>query len=150
MRYVMISLLVLAACDRGSGGAPGSGAGRAKWSPAGKRWAEELTRVLPEMMCTEKMYFASCFKVSQDECQRVMRTETDRCFDQHADVVPQVVDAVSGSEAGRQIGQCAGAAAEGVLRARGLFKDTPLCSDMDHWARVVQDAAQDVTTKPKH
>lgn len=35
MRYVMISFLVLAACDRGSGGAPGSGAGRMRC----RRWS---------------------------------------------------------------------------------------------------------------
>lgn len=60
-----------------------------------------------------------------------------------------MVDAVSGSMAGREIGQCAGGAGEVVLRGRSLFKDTPLCSDIDHWARVAKDAAEEVTAKPR-
>lgn len=139
MRYAVISILLLVACHRRS-----SEDARATWSPAGKRWAEQLAAIMPGMMCKDTMYFRSCFDVTGPECERIALTEMNRCLDQHPEVVPQQVTRETGEAAGTRIGRCAGGALEAVLRARGTFKGTPVCSDVEHWAKAARDTASEL------
>ncbi|HEY6177839.1 MAG TPA: hypothetical protein VIX73_25465 [Kofleriaceae bacterium] len=141
MRYAMILVLVLAACDRS--------AARKKWSPAGKAWAAQFAAMVPEIMCQDAMYFLSCFEITAAECRRVVRDQTESCLDDHADLVPQVLSEESGRLAGTKIGQCAGGATEFAIRARHAARSVPLCSDVNHWARVARETAASFTGQIK-
>src|SRR5262245_2679411 len=133
MRYAMILVMMLVACDRS--------AARKKWSPAAKVWADQFTVTMSQLMCQDTMYFVSCFEVTAAGCRDVVRAETERCLDRHADLVLTVVDEASGRAAGTEIGRCAGGGAEIEIRAHHSSRNVPLCSDLAYWTRAAQQSA---------
>lgn len=141
MRALVISVVLLVWL----GACRDAGKARAKWTPAGKQWAEQFAAVMPEIMCKDTMYFMSCFAASAADCKRIVKDETNRCLDDHPDVVPREVDADTGRAAGTQIGSCAGSGTERALRAKFRFKGGALCSDIGHWTKVAQEATADLS-----
>ncbi|NRB41219.1 MAG: hypothetical protein HRU20_22560 [Pseudomonadales bacterium] len=79
-------------------------------------WITLMAEELPGEFCKSSLYFKRCFNVSRDTCLTVASNETNRCLNEYADSIPNLlIQPNDGSKWGAEVGRCAGVAYEETL-----------------------------------
>jgi hypothetical protein len=95
-------------------------------------WIQRMIAQLPPRICAVA-YFQQCFVATNAECQTAVTALTRSCLNDHEKRMPRFFDSESGSEEGKKIGECVGAAYEAQMRGSGHFVDNAACNDPSRW-----------------
>jgi len=90
-------------------------------------WSADMMVQLPGFFCQPDQYFMQCFDVDEAECRTVSAQEAQRCAEDLADQLPDVLNMPEdGRQWGTELGRCAGIGYDRVLADRK--SDAPRCN----------------------
>lgn len=97
-------------------------------------WVQQMTTVLPVLLCQTDQYFRQCFNVNSEVCERTMSSAARVCLRKYEDDIPDaLMQPEDGTRWGKIVGKCVGASYEAVHINKKKTEDK--CDDISYWQK---------------
>lgn len=95
-------------------------------------WSDMMATILPPAFCRDGSYFRQCFHLERENCEKAALSATKACLTRLEELIPATVTSKEQSvQAGRLVGQCAGASVEMRFLPQKSREDK--CADASNW-----------------
>jgi len=92
-----------------------------------------MLKAIPEKFCAPKMYFSSCFRLSNKDCKYFVLHSEQMCIDRYNSDIPKILNRRIGMKWGGIIGHCTGALFDVALTKGNKKINNEKCSDIKYW-----------------